>query len=230
MGLKGVDPREYLNDQEESSRLMLDGRQSTIWTAMPAIVQSVNLTAMTCVCQLAIQGRSEDQNGNIAYQNISVLQDVPIVFPAAGGFSITFPIEAGDEVLLVFAARCIDSWWQSGGYENLPLEQRMHDLSDAFAIPGPKSQPNVVGSISATDLQIRNNAGTVFVSIGASGKIGFQNATISLKTLLTNLNTDLSTFANSCSTASTVSQIATAAGILKTALTTIATEIGALLQ
>lgn len=209
---------------------MLDGRQSTMWTAMPAIVQSVNLTAMTCVCQIAVQGRSEDPEGTVSFHNISVIQDVPIVFPSAGGFSITFPITAGDEVLLVFASRCIDSWWQSGGYSNIPMEFRMHDLSDGFAIPGPKSQPNVIGGISATDCQIRNSAGTTFLSIGADGKIGFQNVTISMKTLLTTLNTDLSTFANSCSTATTVPQIATAAGILKTALVTIATDIGALLK
>jgi hypothetical protein len=166
-----MDPREYLNDNEEASRLMLDGRQAGVWTAMPAIVQSVNFEAMTCVCQIAIQGRTEDQNGNIQFQNISLIQDVPICFPSAGGFTITMPIAARSEVLLVFASRCIDSWWQNGGYENIPMEFRMHDLSDGFCIPGPKSQPNVIANISSTDCQIRNDAGTSYISITASGAI-----------------------------------------------------------
>ena len=135
-----MDPREYLNDQEEASRLMLESHQSDMWTAMPGIVQSVNLSAMTLVVQLAIQGRSEDQNGNITYQNISPIQDVPICFPSAGGFTLSLPISAGDEVLVVFASRCIDSWWQNGEYANKAMEFRMHDLSDGFAIPGPRSR------------------------------------------------------------------------------------------
>lgn len=165
------DPRQYLNDSEEATRLSQDGHQSKIWTAMPAIVQSVNLAAMTCVCQIAIQGRFEDQQGNLNFVNIGVIQDCPIVFPSAGGFTITLPIKAGDEVLIVFASRCIDSWWQNGGYANKPMEYRMHDLSDGFALPGPRSQPRVIPAISATDAQIRNDAGTVFLAIGADGKI-----------------------------------------------------------
>jgi hypothetical protein len=164
------DPRQYLNDNEEASRLMLEGWQSKVWTAMPGIVQSVDLDAMTCTVQVAIQGRFEDQNGNIQFVNISLLQDVPIVFPGAGGFTITFPIAANDEVLVVFSARCIDSWWQNGGYENVPMEYRMHDLSDGFAIPGPKSQPNVV-NVDAANLVIQKNDGSVSIKITPSGEI-----------------------------------------------------------
>ena len=165
------DPRQYLNDDEESQRLALDGRQSSMWTAMPAIVQSVNWQKMTCVCQLAIQGRYEDQNGNINWVNISPIQDVPIVFPSAGGFTITFPLAPGAEVLLIFASRCIDAWWANGSFQNKPMEFRMHDLSDGFAIPGPKSAPNAISSISETDCQIRNDAGTTYISITQSGQI-----------------------------------------------------------
>lgn len=150
---------------------MLDGRQVGIWTAMPAIVQSVNLTAMTLVAQLAIQGRVLNSDGTETYVNIAPIQDVPICFPSAGGFTITLPIAAGDEVLLVFASRCIDSWWQNGGFANVAMEFRMHDLSDGFAIPGPRSQTRLVGSISTTDLQIRNDAGSTFISIDAAGNI-----------------------------------------------------------
>lgn len=150
---------------------MLDGSQSGLWTAMPGIVKSVNFSQMTCQVQPAIQGQIQDETGAIQNVNYPLLLDVPIVFPSAHGFIITFPLAAGDEVLVIFASRCIDSWWQSGGYNNRPVELRMHDLSDGFALPGPKSVPNVVGSISTTGLQIRNNAGTTYVEIAADGKI-----------------------------------------------------------
>ena len=230
------DPRQYLNDSEEAFRLAAEGNRAGLWTAMPGIVQSVNLAKMTCEVQLAIQGRYEDQTGTVNWVNISPIQDVPICFPSAGGFTITLPMAAGDEVLVVFASRCIDAWWQSGGHANKPLEFRMHDLSDGFAIPGPKSVPNAIASISATDLQIRNNTGTTYLSIGVDGKIGFTNAVTSLNTVLTNLETVLNTFmgtlAGFSGGASPVTQamLQAPASAAVTSLAAILTEIGALLK
>lgn len=165
-----MDRSQLYNDAEEAQRLLLDGRQSTIWTAIPCLVTKVDLTAMTIEAQPTIQGAVEDENGKIQYVNLPLLVDVPIVFPSAGGFTITLPIKANDEVLVIFASRCIDAWWQSGGIQK-PMEARMHDLSDGFAIPGPKSQPNKISGISSTGAQIRNDAGTTYVEIAADGKI-----------------------------------------------------------
>lgn len=189
-----MDRAQLLNDSEAAMRIVLDSLQSSLWTALPGIVQSVDFSTMTCEVQPAIQGSLEDENGNITAINLPLLVDVPIVFPSAGGFLVTFPMASGDEVLVVLASRCIDAWWQSGGIQRA-IEARMHDLSDAFAIPGPKSQTNLpAGSISSTDLEIRNGAGTVYLSLTSGGKIGFTNATTSLKSVLTDLESALSAF------------------------------------
>jgi phage baseplate assembly protein gpV len=165
-----MDRREYLNDSEESLRLAMDDRAASIWTALPCIVSAVNLEANTISAQPAIQGAVSDENGNVANVNLPVLVDVPIVFPSAGGFSLTFPIEDGDEVLVIFASRCIDTWWQSGGIGK-QAEARMHDLSDGFAIAGIKSQATKIANISSNSVQLRNNAGAAFIEINASGEI-----------------------------------------------------------
>jgi hypothetical protein len=123
---------------------------------------------MTCEIQPSIQGRIQNPDNSYMMVNLPVLVDCPIVFPGAGGFILTLPIAAGDEVLVVFASRCIDSWWQSGGI-GVPMEFRMHDLSDGFAIPGPRSQPKVVSAISSSNAQLRNEAGDIFLEISAAG-------------------------------------------------------------
>lgn len=228
-----MDRAQLLNDAEEAMRLVLDGRQSTMWCAMPGIIQSVDLEAMTCEVQPAIQGTIEDENGKAQSVNLPLLVDVPIVFPSAGGFLITMPMASGDEVLIVFASRCIDAWWQSGGVQR-PMEARMHDLSDGFAIPGPRSQPNVAGSISSTDLQIRNNAGTTLLSIGADNKIGFQNPTTDLKTVLSDLESLLNTFMVSLAalppTPVSGAALSVPAAAAVTALASVLVKIGALLK
>lgn len=163
--------QELLNDEQQAMRLMLSGWQVGVWTAIPGIVNSVDLSKLTCSVQPAIQAVVQNQQGVLSPINLPLLVDVPIVFPKGGNFLITMPIAVGDEVLVIFASRCIDAWWQSGGVQQA-MEARMHDLSDGFAIPGPFSQPQrPLGSVSSTDLQVRNAAGTTYVAITSDGKV-----------------------------------------------------------
>lgn len=165
-----MDRRERLNELQESVRLAQDGRQATMWTALPCIVQSVDLEAMTITAQPAIKATVTNEQGVGNLVNLPLLLDVPICFPSAGGFTLTLPIAQGDEVLVVFSSRAIDSWWQSGDVGR-PVEARMHDLSDGFAIVGPRSQPRVIPNISSTNLQIRNDTGDTYIEITPNGVI-----------------------------------------------------------
>lgn len=159
---------ERLDDPEESLRLALENAQANLWTATPGVVSAVNLAAQTVSVQPSIQGTVTAPDGSTQLVNLPLLVDVPIVWPRAGGFALTFPIAAGDEVLVVFASRCIDSWWQSGGV-GAPAEARMHDLSDGFAILAPTSQPKKFANVSSANVQLRDTAGTTFVEITPGG-------------------------------------------------------------
>jgi hypothetical protein len=170
-----MDRRERLDDPEESLRMALESYASQLWTALPASVVSVNLTAQTVSVQPTIQGSVADPAGNVRLVNLPVLVDVPLVWPKAGGFALTFPVAAGDEVLVVFSCRCIDSWWQSGGI-GAPAEARMHDLSDGFAILAPTSQPKKLANVSSTNVQLRNYAGNTLVEITPDGKANITGA------------------------------------------------------
>ena len=230
-----MDRNEILNDPETAIRYGLQGLQSQIWTSFPAIVESVDLTTMTLECVPAIKGVNYQEDGSKIYVTMPVLVDVPIVFPSAGGFSITFPIAVGDEVLVVIGCRCIDAWWQSGGIQQ-PIELRMHDLSDGFAIPGPRSQPRVVSGISSTDIQIRNDSGTCLIGMGTDTKISFQNSTVSLKKTLTDLQSALNIFMTTLAGFSgggspvTQAMLQAPASTCETALANVLTEIGELLK
>ncbi len=110
--------------------------------------------------QLKAQSRT-----NRAIGKPPLLVDVPVVFPRGGGCTLTFPVKAGDECLVIFADRCIDFWWQSGGIQE-PVDERMHDLSDAFCIVGPQSQAKKIGGISTTAAQ-RCADGSAFIEVAA---------------------------------------------------------------
>lgn len=165
-----TDRRSLYNDSEETFRLAFASQQAFMWTALPGIVTAVNLAKMTVSVQPAIQGVVGLEDGTTQFVNLPLLVDVPIVFPSAGGFTLTLPIAVNDECLVIFSSRCIDAWWQSSGVQK-PMEARMHDMSDGFCIPGPRSQPKVLTGISATGAQLRNEAGTTYLEISANGKI-----------------------------------------------------------
>lgn len=112
--------------------------------AMPGIIEEFNKEENTVKVQLAIMEKVTDpETGESTDTPIPVLEDVPVVFPRAGGYSLLMPIEEGDECLVVFGDMCIDSWWQSGGVQS-QAETRRHDLSDGMAILGVWSQPNKI--------------------------------------------------------------------------------------
>jgi hypothetical protein len=138
--------------------------QARIWTALPAIVDSFNAAACTVSAQPTIQAQVRQPNGTWLDTTITLCTDCPVMFPGAGGFVSTFPLAKGDEGLLVFSARCIDSWWQSGGIQK-QADLRMHDLSDGFFFPAMLSQPNVPSAVSTTEAQLRNKTGTLSVGL-----------------------------------------------------------------
>jgi len=199
---------ERYNDAEESFRLAFQGEQSKMWASIPGIVDSVNLDTQTLSVQPSIQGIVLDENSNATNVNLPLCVDVPIVWPRAGGFSLTFPIKQGDEVLLVFASRCIDSWWQNGGVGS-QAELRMHDLSDGFAMLAPTSQPKKLVNVSGENVQLRTDSGTSYIEITPDGKINIlTNSEVNIDANNINISSEsLSVNSTSCSVQSSTVDI-----------------------
>jgi len=142
----------------------LDGHQNGLWTALPGIVNKVDLKAMTCEVQPAIQGVAYQTDGSVKHETMPMCVDVPIVFMHGGKYAHTDPVAEGDECLLVFASRCIDNWWQDGGVQP-QFERRQHDLSDGLAIVGPYSQKKKLENVSTTTSQWRTTDGTIYQEV-----------------------------------------------------------------
>lgn len=160
---------ERVNDSQEALRLALDGHQAQVWTALPAIIQSFNPGAVTCVAQPAIKAQVRAPDGSTQWVSLPLLLDCPVVFPRGGGCTLTFPIAADDECLIVFASRCIDAWWSAGGVQ-VQSELRMHDLSDGFCLPGPFSQATKISGISTSSVQLRSNDASTYIDLNPTSQ------------------------------------------------------------
>jgi hypothetical protein len=164
---------ERFADQENAFRQMMESHQAGLQTALPCLVEAVDFVKQTVSAQPTIRATVTLPDGTTEEQTLPLLVDVPICFPRAGGFALTFPIAVGDECLVVFASRCIDSWWQSGTIES-QAEKRMHDLSDGFCLLAPTSQPKVLPSVHSANVQLRNEEGDRYFEIQPNGTTQFK--------------------------------------------------------
>lgn len=159
-----MDIRERLHDPEEQLRAALDAFKADLWTSVPCVVESVDLAKQTAVLRPTVKSVQRQPDGSLKSVSLPLLQDVPLHFPSGGGVTMTFPVKAGDETLAVISSRSIDSWHQSGG-EQQQVDARTHDLSDAFAFVGFKSNPKALSNVSSTGTQIRSDDGATVVGV-----------------------------------------------------------------
>jgi hypothetical protein len=158
---------ERLQDETEMLRKSMEGHTNELRVAMPGVVVSYDSSAQTATIQPAIKEKLLI-NGVVSDEDFPLLVDVPIMFPGGGGYALTFPISAGDEVLVIFADMCIDSFWQSGGTDNNQIDKRRHDLSDGMAIPTRLSQASKLPSVSTSGVELRSEDGSMSMKITGS--------------------------------------------------------------
>lgn len=140
--------------------------QENMHTAMPGIVVRVinSLQGQTVDVQPSINVKMFDDSTAVERPNIL---NVPVVFPASSTSAITFPLNPGDPILLVFSERGLDSWKSGNGYPSTPTDYRMFDYQDCFAIPGafptsraPNNPAKRRWGHSTNDLVVAHNLGS----------------------------------------------------------------------
>ena len=152
----------------EVIREAFDHRLASVRVAMPARVENYDPAAQTVDVQPLIK-RIVGNGAARQARRLPMVSTVPVAFPRGGGFFVSFPIQPGDAVLLVIADRSIDPWFAAGG-EVEPLDQRMHCLADAIAIPGIADSTVPLGDADASDMVLGQDGGAQ-IRIKADGEM-----------------------------------------------------------
>lgn len=100
-----------------------------------------NLTVKVLIANKKLLGLNPDGS--------QILQDYPPIYAKVcycNPFE-TFPISEGMECVLLFSDREIESWFINGG-SNPQAYPRMHDKTDAIAIIGIRSLPNMINILT----------------------------------------------------------------------------------
>lgn len=167
----------------------IESRLAELHAGLPAYVVRFYPESQSCDVQPALLRAVLDDDGETVSERMPQIQNVPIFYPAGGGFRITWPLEEGDIVFLAFAERSLDRWLEAGdGDEVDPQESRRHDLSDAIALPGIRQRSfgiaqapgtMTLGKFGGGVIQIRQNEVRIFspgrIALDAGGETADQS-------------------------------------------------------
>jgi len=104
-----------------------------------------------------------------------VLEDCPVFILNGGGASITFPIAAGDQCIILFNDRNIDNWYLDGSIKE-PRDNRVHSIADGMVLVGISDSAHAI--VAPTQSACLN---------GGSNKVAIKNDEEDLKTLISDL-------------------------------------------
>lgn len=113
--------------------------------------------------------------------NYPALVDCPAIVLGAGKSSLTFPIQKGDQALILFNDRDMDNWF-AGATGGSPATSRLHSLSDGIALVGL----NRLSDYDTTRVALNNDK--AHVALGPE-LVKIYNEVTTLKTILNNLIT-----------------------------------------
>ncbi|EBI5824870.1 hypothetical protein CWK15_20935 [Salmonella enterica] len=107
-----------------------------VHTIVVAKITSVNDKTISCipVINRVVKGSSKQ---------LPEFIEVPPVILQGGDSYIAEPIAAGDYCLVLISERCYDAWYAGSDFVS-PLEMRMHDYSDGFALCGVNPQATAI--------------------------------------------------------------------------------------
>lgn len=112
----------------------IEHRLLDVHTALIAKVESYDADKQLVDVALVLKRRLQNIDGEWINETLPVLCDVPVLFPRAGGFFLSFPIQPGDFVQLIFNESSIEAWLTDSAPSVLSTQR--FTLEGAIASPG----------------------------------------------------------------------------------------------
>lgn len=118
------------NNLAAALRFAFEQERKTLYTAMPGVIEAYDADTQTA----SVRGAIDVEYTDGVRTRRETLTGVPVLWPGGGGRTLQFELEAGDDVLLIYAMRGLEHWKGSRGCS--PPGEGILDEIDAIAVPG----------------------------------------------------------------------------------------------
>jgi hypothetical protein len=147
--------------------------QSRIHTSFPAQVLAYDLGEQTVDVRPAIKRAydTDDPAEPFELEPLPDIYSVPILWPRAGGFAITFPIAVGDWVKIDCAEESLLKWRTTGQTREHPGLVDPHGLNGCVATPGWVPDTLRLTGVSASDFVIQGAGASIHITPGPGGQV-----------------------------------------------------------
>ena len=125
-----------------------------LFTALPASLTK-DSDGHTSTAQSNILGLIRKDDGTMEQKALPPFDTIPVHFSGGGRMVSTHPVKTGDDGILLFMDRAIDSWHQAGG-QQAPIDAREHHLSDAVFLNGLRADPKKLKNVAPDSHQVRS--------------------------------------------------------------------------
>lgn len=147
--------------QAELIRQAIENRLAELHVMLPGRIESYDADTQKADVKPMIRRLQEGAEEEVN-ESIPVIPSVPVRFPRAGGFKITFPVKKGDRCKLVFCERSIDNYQGSASGEEVDPESfQTHDLSDPVAELGWYPDADALSATDGDDMVLGKEGGAV---------------------------------------------------------------------
>jgi hypothetical protein len=154
-------------------------------TAIPGKVLAYDAATQTATVQPSVRVWRVDEEEELTATLPTSVSNCPVLFPAGGGVSITWPLVEGDVVTLLVADRSIDEWMATAGSDVEPRSVRRFAAADTLVLPGLRPSKDPLASASTDGLQIATDGAQLRMK--DAGTFAVENTTGELVALLVDL-------------------------------------------
>ena len=142
-------------------QFIIDTLAQNVNTAIPAVIVQFDHALQRASVRPVLDLTGTTPQGSRYSIERPVIANVPVWFPycSMNGFSMTYPVSAGDYCLLVFSQTSFRKWLEGSGANTTPdgsAIPRVFSYDDAIALVGLIPKGTAIPSFSQDHIEIRN--------------------------------------------------------------------------
>lgn len=139
--------------------------------SLPGKIVSFDDDDQTATVTPLLKENEENADGDITAYTLGDIHKVPVVFPSGGGYTLRFPVAAGDPCLVVFSDRALDQWFDKGTDVD-PIDLRRHDINDAICFVGLRSKAAKLAKFDMNSVELGTQDGPQVRVTGSEVHLG----------------------------------------------------------